>query len=125
MRQVISTDKAYRSKNQLSQGIKVGNLIFTSGQLGKDPATGQLGEGIQEQTRLCLENIKAILEEAGSSLSDVIRVTIFVSNLDEVKYLNEVYKNYFPEEPPARLCVEVSRLALGALVEMEAIALVR
>ncbi|MGI6575192.1 MAG: Rid family detoxifying hydrolase [bacterium] len=125
MRQVVCTDKAPKSVNPLSQAIKAGDFVFVSGQLGKNLATGQLGEGMAEQTKFCLENMKNILEAAGSSLDNVVKVTIFVSDLDQVKILNEVYGQYFSKEPPARLCVEVSRLAQGALVEMDAVALLK
>ncbi len=124
MRQVISTDKVHQSGNPLSQAIKAGNFIFVSGQVGKDPVTGVIGEGIEEQTRLCLDNMNTILGAANASLANVVKVTIYVTDLKDVKAMNGVYGQYFSKEPPARLCVEVSNLAGGALIELDAVALV-
>jgi 2-iminobutanoate/2-iminopropanoate deaminase len=121
-REIISTDKAVQSKNPLSQAIRTENQIYLSGQLGKDPTTGQLVEGMEAQTRMCLENTKAILEAAGASLGNVVKATIFVTDLDQMSPMNQVYKSYFPNDPPTRSCVEVRRLAGDALIESEVVA---
>lgn len=123
MREVISTDKAPRSKNPLSQAVRMGSLIFVSGQLGKDPASGALADNMAEQTKMCLENLKAILEAAGCTLADVVKTTVFVTKMDETREMNDVYRQYFTQDPPARSCVEVNRLSGGAKVEIEAIAI--
>jgi 2-iminobutanoate/2-iminopropanoate deaminase len=123
MRKVISTDKAPKSKNPLSQAIKAGGFVFVSGQLGKDPVTGEYGAGMTEQTEFCLQHIQSILEAAGSSMDKVVKATIYVTDLGEIAAMNEVYRKYFTQEPPARLCVEVSGLAQGAVVEIDAVAL--
>lgn len=102
-----------------SQAVRVGDLVFTAGQLAMDPATGKLVEGaIEEQTSQVLRNVAAVLEADGSSLDKVVKTTIFL------KAMNEVYGEFFANEPPARSTVEVANLALGALVEIDAIALV-
>jgi len=122
MRKVVSTDRARRSKSPLSQAIRTDTLVFISGQLGGPPDGGPLAATIEEQTRLALENMKAILEEAGSSMAGVIKTTVFVTNIDDVPRLNPVYREYFPTDPPARSAVAVTALGGGALVEIEAVA---
>lgn len=101
----------------LSPAVKVGRFAFVSGQVGDDPKSD-----IQTQTRQVLEKIKALVEEAGSSLDNVVKCTVFLANLDDYGLMNEVYGEYFGESPPARACVEVSRLVKGLKVEIEAIA---
>lgn len=121
----IATDKAPAAVGPYSQGIKVGNVIYTSGQLHIDPKTGKLTEGdIQEQTRLCLENIKAVLNEAGASMENVVKVTVFVQDIEKFSLVNEVYAEYFSDHKPARSLVEVSKLPLGGQIEIEAVAVV-
>ncbi len=107
-----------------SQGVIGGgrSLLFTAGQLGMDPATGKLAEGIEEQTRRALENLKAVLEAAGSGMDQVLKVTVFLANMDDFAAMNDVYSSYFHEPFPARSAVEVARLPKGALVEIEAVA---
>ena len=123
-RRVISTPNAPQALGPYSQAIRSGELIFCAGQAGLDPATGKLVEGgIQEQTRRVLQNLSAALEAAGSSLSRVVKTTVFMVNLDEFKSMNEVYAEFFPSAPPARSTVQVSRLPAGAAVEIEAIAI--
>jgi len=108
-----------------SQAIRVGDFVFTAGQLAIDPATAELVEGgIEEQTRQVLRNIAAVLDEAGSSIDKVVKTTVFLKDVGDFKAMNEVYGEFFANEPPARSTVEVANLALGALVEIDAIAVV-
>ncbi len=124
-REVIATEKAPAAVGPYSQAIRVGDLVFTAGQLAIDPATGKLVEGgIEEQTRQALRNISAVLEAAGSSLDRVAKTTVFLKDMGDFKALNQVYGEFFASEPPARSTVEVSDLALGALVEIDAIAII-
>ncbi|MBI3943248.1 MAG: RidA family protein [Chloroflexi bacterium] len=120
---VVNTDKAPKAIGPYSQGIKIGNLVFTAGQVPIDPAVGKLIEGdIEAQTHQVLKNLSAILEAAGSSLSRVIKTTVFMTDLGEFQAMNGVYAQYFQEKPPARSTVQVSRLPLGAKIEIEAVA---
>jgi 2-iminobutanoate/2-iminopropanoate deaminase len=122
---VIHTDKVPPARVPLSQGIRAGDWIFASGQLGNDPRTGRLAEGgIRAQTRQVCENLKAVLEAAGSSLDKVTKVTIYMVDLGELVEMNDVFNEYFPKDPPARTTVECSRLVADARVEIEAIAFV-
>jgi 2-iminobutanoate/2-iminopropanoate deaminase len=106
-----------------SQGIVFGDLVFVAGQLGIDPATGQVVEGgISAQTERVMENIQAILEEAGSSLDKLLKTTIYIVDLADFAALNEVYARYLEEPYPARATIEIGSLPSGALVEIEAIA---
>ncbi|MFQ6080939.1 MAG: RidA family protein [Candidatus Bathyarchaeia archaeon] len=100
-----------------SPAVKIGQFVFVSGQVGDDPKSD-----IKTQTREVLEKIKALLEEAGTSLSNVVKCTVFLANMDEFASMNEVYREYFGDNPPARACVEVSRLFNDLKVEIEAIA---
>ena len=123
-REVIATQQAPAAVGPYSQAIRVGDLVFTAGQLAIDPATGKLVEGgIEEQTRQVLRNISAVLEAAGSSLDRVAKTTVFLKDMGDFKAMNQVYGEFFASEPPARSTVEVSDLALGALVEIDAIAI--
>jgi 2-iminobutanoate/2-iminopropanoate deaminase len=107
----------------LSQAIKAGDWIFASGQLGNDPKTGALAPGgIRAETRQVCENLKAILEAAGSSLDRVVKVTIYMKDVDELAEMNEVFSAYFPVDPPARTTFECARLIRDARIEIEAIA---
>ncbi len=124
-RLVVATDRAPAAVGPYSQAIRVDHTVFTAGQIGLDPQSGQLVEGgIVAQTRQALQNLAAVLEAAGSSLQHVVKTTVFLANMDDFPEMNRVYAEFFPEAPPARSTVEVSRLPLGALVEIEAIALV-
>jgi 2-iminobutanoate/2-iminopropanoate deaminase len=123
-REVIATENAPGAVGPYSQAIHAGDLVFTAGQLGFDPATGKLVEGgIREQTRQVLKNIAAVLEAAGSSLDKVVKTTVFIEDMGDFGAMNEVYGEFFASEPPARSTVEAG-LALGALVEIDAIAVV-
>ena len=119
----ISTKKAPAAIGPYSQGIVAGNLVFTSGQLPIDPSSGDLvNDDIKLATKTSLENVKSILEEAGSSIEKVIKVTVYVTNMDDFSIINEVYSEYFAEHKPARSLVEVSRLPKDGLIEIEAVA---
>lgn len=123
-RTVISTELAPKAIGPYSQGIRVGDLIYTAGQAAVDPAIGKLIEGdISTQTRRTLQNISAILDAAGTSLSKVVKTTVFLTHMANFRAMNEVYAEFFPEHPPARSTVAVAGLPLGALVEIECIAL--
>lgn len=124
-RSVVHTDKVPPARVPLSQAIKVGDWVFASGQLGMDPRTGRLIEGgIKAETRQVCENLKAVLEAAGSSLQKVVKVTIYMADLGELMAMNEIFSTYFPEDPPARTTFEAKGLVAGARVEIEAIATV-
>jgi 2-iminobutanoate/2-iminopropanoate deaminase len=123
MKQVISTPKAPAAIGPYSQAIRVGNLIYTSGQIPINPATGQFVEGgIKEQTRQSLTNVKAILEEAGTSMANVIKTTVFMADMADFADMNGIYAEFFAEPFPARSAVAVKTLPKGALVEIEVIA---
>ena len=122
-RRIIQTDNAPKAIGPYSQAIRSGELIFCAGQIPLDPATMKIVEGdIAVQTRRVLTNLRNVLETAGSSLSRVVKTTVFLANLDDFKAMNEVYAEFFPQQPPARSTVQVARLPAGALVEIEAIA---
>jgi len=120
----VKTDKAPKAIGPYSQGVKVGNFVFVSGQIPVDPKTGNLIEGdIKEKTKIVLENLKAILESAGSSLERVVKVTVFVNDINNFEAVNEIYSEYFEKNKPARSFVEVSRLPKNVDIEIEAIAI--
>jgi 2-iminobutanoate/2-iminopropanoate deaminase len=122
-RSVVHTDKVPPARVPLSQAIKTGGWVFASGQLGMDPKTGRLVEGgIKAETRQVCENLKAVLEAAGSSLRDVAKVTIYMADLGELMAMNEVFSEYFPKDPPARTTFQAAGLIAGARIEIEAIA---
>ncbi|WP_367338330.1 RidA family protein [Aminivibrio sp.] len=123
MKKVISTDKAPAAVGPYSQAIKAGNFLFCSGQIPVDPSTGQFVEGgVEQQAEQVLRNVKAVLEGAGYSLSDVIKATVFAVNMADFAAVNGVYARFFEKEPPARSFVEVGALPKGALVEVEVVA---
>ena len=123
MNQIIHTDKAPAAIGPYSQAVKTGNLLFVSGQIPIDPATGVFaGEDIATQTRQSLNNLKAILEEAGYSLADVVKTTVLLANMGDFAAMNAVYAEFFPSNCPARAAFAVKDLPRGALVEIEAIA---
>lgn len=123
-RTVVSTDQAPGAIGPYSQAIIAGELVFCSGQLPLDPSSGQLLTGsIEDQTRRVLDNLRAVLEEAGSSLKHVVKTTIFLADMNDFANVNAAYAEYFEQEPPARSTVQVARLPRDARVEIEAIAL--
>lgn len=119
----IATTKAPGAIGPYSQGITIGELVYTSGQLPINVETGVMPETIEEQTRQSLENVKAILEESGSSMDKVIKTTVFLSDMNDFAKMNEVYSSFFAKPYPARSAVEVARLPKDAKVEIEVIAL--
>ena len=123
MKEVINTTKAPAAIGPYSQAIKVGNLVYTSGQIPIDPATGSFVEGgIKEQTRQSLNNIKAILEETGLTMGNVVKTTVFMADMNDFADMNAVYAEFFAEPYPARSAVAVKTLPKGALVEIEVVA---
>ncbi len=122
MKQAISTEKAPSAIGPYSQGIKASNLVITSGQLPLDPATGAFPEGIEAQTRQSLTNCKAVLEAAGATMADVIKTTVFLSDMNDFAAMNGVYATFFEGACPARSAVQVARLPKDAMVEIECIA---
>lgn len=122
-KQPISTDRAPGALGPYSQAIDTGMFIFASGQLGLDPVSGELAEGVQEQARVALENVTAVLDAAGSSLDQVVKTTVFLQDMNDFAAMNEIYGQFFEEPYPARSAVQVARLPKDALVEIEVIAL--
>jgi 2-iminobutanoate/2-iminopropanoate deaminase len=124
-REPVKTDNAPGALGPYSQAIKVGEFIYTSGQIAIDPATGELiGGGIAEQTERVLKNVGAVLEAAGSSLDQVVKTLVFLADMNDFAAMNEVYGKFFTEAPPARSTVQAARLPKDARVEIEAVALV-
>ena len=122
---IISTIKAPAALGPYSQAVKVGNMLYTSGQLALNAATGEfVNDDIKKATAQSLDNVKAILEEAGTSLDKVVKTLVFLKDMNDFAAMNEVYAQYFTENPPARSCVEVAKLPKDALVEIEVIAIV-
>ncbi len=125
-KEIISTEKAPAAIGPYSQAVKYGNIVFTSGSLGVDPATGMFAEGgVQAQAKQCLENLKIVLEASGSCLDNVLKTTVFIKDMNDFPKINEIYAQYFTKEQPGRSCVEVARLPKDALIEIEAIAFVK
>jgi len=125
-KQIISTIKAPAALGPYSQAVKVGNILYTSGQLAINAATGEfINEDIKKATAQSLDNVKAILEEAGTSLDKVVKTLVFLKDMNDFADMNEVYSQYFSTNPPARSCVEVAKLPKDALVEIEVIAIVQ
>ncbi|MDO4204460.1 MAG: RidA family protein [Selenomonadaceae bacterium] len=123
MKKVISTANAPAAIGPYSQAIVAGGLLFVSGQIPLDPATGAMVEGgIEAQATRVLDNLKAIVEAAGSSLAKAVKTTVYITDISDFAKVNEIYAGYFTENPPARVCVEVSNLPKGALIEIDLIA---
>lgn len=120
--EIISTQKAPGAIGPYSQAVRAGDMLFTSGQLGLNPETGVLAEGVRAQADQALKNLGAILHEAGLDYKDVIKTVVFIKNMADFKTVNEVYAKYFTANYPARSCVEVAALPMGGLVEVECVA---
>jgi len=126
VKKIITTDRAPGAIGPYSQAVRAGNLIFASGQIPIDPATGEfVAGGIAEQTEQVLRNLTAVFEEAGAGMNQVVKTTVFLLSMDDFAAMNEVYGRFFSEEPPARATVQAARLPRDARVEIEAIALIR
>jgi len=124
VKEIISTEKGPKAIGPYSQAVRANGFIYISGQGAIDPATGALVEGgIAEQTARALDNLKAIVEAAGSSLDHAVKVTVFLKDMNDFAAMNEVYARYFPKNKPARTTVEVARLPLDLRVEIDLIAL--
>lgn len=123
MKKEVKTDLAPGAIGPYSQGIDVGNMIFFSGQLPIDSQTGTMPEGIEAQTTQSLNNVKGLLESQGLDLSNVVKTTVFLNDMNDFVKMNEIYAQYFTQPYPARSAVEVARLPKDALVEIEVIAL--
>ncbi len=125
MRRLIIDENAPRPSGSYSPAIMArGTFIFTAGQIGKDPKTGTLPDGIEAQTRQAIENLRSILQAAGCNLKDVVRMLVFLADLKDGNQFNSVYSSYFSEIPPVRTRVQAGALAPNILVEMEAIAVI-
>lgn len=122
-KKIISTENAPGAIGPYSQAVQIGELVYTSGQLPVNPITGLVANDVKEQTKQSLENIKAILEAAGTSLDKVVKTTVFIKDMNDFGQVNEVYAQFFVAPFPARSCVEVARLPKDVKVEIEVIAL--
>ncbi|MBU3128417.1 RidA family protein [Clostridium tagluense] len=123
-KQIISTIKAPAALGPYSQAVKVGNMVYTSGSLAINAATGEfINDDIKKATAQSLENLKVILEEAGTSLDKVVKTLVFLKDMNDFADMNEVYAQYFTSNPPARSCVQAAKLPKDALVEIEVIAI--
>lgn len=121
----INTNKAPEAIGPYSQAIVTDNYIYCSGQIGLDPMTGQVVEGLEAQTTQALTNLKSVLEAAGSDLNQVVKTTVFIKNIADFPKVNEIYAHFFEPHKPARSTVEVSNLPKGALIEIDCIAVIR
>ena len=124
IREVISTEEAPRPIGAFSQAIRVGDLVFPCGQVGIDPRTGKLaGDTVEAQTRRALINLQGVLEAAGSGLSRVVKVTLYLKEISDMQRVNEIYAQHFRHDPPVRSTIQVAALPLGALVEIDCVAI--
>lgn len=122
MRKIINTSNAPKAVGPYSQAVEANGTLYISGQLPVDPLTGAMPEGIEAQTRQCLQNVIAILEAANYTLSDVVKSVVLLTDMGDFQAMNQVYATYYAENQPARVCYQVAKLPLGALVEIETIA---
>lgn len=122
MKKTIASPKAPAAVGPYSQAVEINGILFVSGQLPADPATGEFPEGIEAQTRRSLDNLGYILEEAGLSFDDVVKTTVLLDDIKNFGAMNAVYAEYFPGNKPARVCYEVAALPKGAMVEIDAVA---
>lgn len=123
-KRIIATENAPGAIGPYSQAVQIGEVVYTSGQLPVNPATGLIPEDVKEQTKQSLENVKAILEAAGTSMDKVVKTTVFIKDMNDFAQVNEVYGQFFTAPFPSRSCVEVARLPKDAKVEIEVIALI-
>ena len=119
---IIQTNNAPAAVGPYSQAVEIDNLVFASGQIALNPATGEMPEGIEAQSHQALKNAQAVIEASGAKWENVIKTTVFITNIDDFGKVNEIYATYFKQPYPARSCVEVSKLPKGALIEVEVIA---
>ncbi|MFE4429270.1 RidA family protein [Peribacillus butanolivorans] len=124
LKETIMTKEAPKAIGPYSQAIKVGNVVYTSGQLPIYPETGEMPGNIEEQTRVSLENLKKVVEAAGASLQQVIKTTVFLSDMSHFAAMNQIYGEFFTDNYPARSAIEVARLPKDAMIEIEAIAMI-
>lgn len=125
MKEIISTENAPGAIGPYSQAVKTGNMVFCSGQIPIDPATGNfVSEDVAEQTEQVLKNLSAVLEAAGTSLNNIVKTTVFLADMNDFTAMNEVYAKYFSENKPARATVQAARLPRDARVEIECIAVI-
>jgi 2-iminobutanoate/2-iminopropanoate deaminase len=123
-KEIVIAEKAPKAIGPYSAGVKAGQFVFTAGQLGIDPQSGEfVSGGIKEETRQALSNLKAVLEAAGTNLASVVKTTVFLRDMNEFSEMNEIYGEFFKEDHPARSAVQVARLPKDGAVEIEAIAL--
>ena len=123
-KEIIATTNAPGAVGPYVQAVKVNGMVYCSGQLGIDPAVGKMPEGVEAQAHCSMKNMGTILKEAGSDYNKIVKTTIFLADMNDFAKVNEIYKSYFGEEYPARSCVQVAKLPLGGLVEVECIAYV-
>lgn len=117
----VATNKAPAAIGPYSQAIKVGNLLFTSGQIPLNPETSEIPEGVEAQAEQAFTNVKNLIEASGASIDNTVKTVVFIQNMDDFGKINEIYAKYFTEPYPARSCVEVAKLPKGVLLEVEAI----
>lgn len=122
MKKAINANNAPAAVGPYVHAVQAGEMIFTSGQIGLVPETGELKEGVEAQTHQAFQNLSAVLEAAGSDFNHVVKTTVFLDNINDFATVNAIYAEYFKDEFPARSCVEVARLPKGGLIEIEAIA---
>ena len=122
MKEILATSNAPAAIGPYSQGIRAGNTVFCSGQIPVNPATGLIPEGIQAQTRQAMENVLAVLSEAGATAENIVKTTVFLQDMNDFATMNEVYATFFPGAAPARSAVQVARLPKDCPIEIEAIA---
>lgn len=125
MKTVVSTKNAPAAIGPYSQAISVNGLLFTSGIIPADPATGEIAEGLEAQANLAFSNLKHLIEDAGSSMKDVVKTTVFISDMENFAKINEIYAKYFEEPYPARSCVQAARLPKDVMLEVEAAAVLK
>ena len=121
-KKIINAEAAFAAVGPYSHAVMAGNMLFTSGQIGADPATGQLKDGVEAQAEQAFANLGAILEEAGFGFENIVKTTVFLKSMSDFAAVNEIYANHFSGDFPARSCVAAAELPIGALYEIEAIA---